>query len=481
MAFVTTRLLLVMVCGFAALSSSAAAALGLENERIFLFTGLVTVLLLLPFLVRPTLVRPSGPLVALLLLLAGMGLLDAAGRVDPLDYKVALPVLVLLAAPNLARHVTPEAVERLAWRLLSAYVALTFLYQLLAEPEIVARGYEGIVRYDPIGSVVMHSSLSLIHLLLAVARLGAARSWSRRLPILLLAGMSLTMVLLTATRTALVTGALFALLSLAASAHRMATLRRLAAAALGFALVFSAHTLLVSDSFYLRLTGGQEDFSSGRWTSIRHWLQLAGDQPWGLGLGTVREMLAEGRPALDGTTLLEWPHNEFVRFFVEAGPLGLLLVALLLALLVRRAVRAAREADPVRRTLLLAIAADLLAEAALQNLFNAVYHATVLILILCLAAADASRQSEAREKAEEPGQAAAKLPSYGTHAADAAAAPPARASGRQDDDGRRRGHLRAGAAQDAGQLPPADAARFPELERVGVPAARGRALCRAEL
>ena len=61
---------------------------------------------------------------------------------------------------------------RFVWRLLSGYVALTFLYQVLAEPAVVARGYEGIVRYDPTGSVVMHSSLSLIHLILAATRLG---------------------------------------------------------------------------------------------------------------------------------------------------------------------------------------------------------------------------------------------------------------------------------------------------------------------
>ena len=73
-------------------------------------------------------------------------------------------MLVLLAGPNLARFLPPSELTRFVWRLLSVYVALTFLYQVLAEPAVVARGYEGIVRYDPTGSVVMHSSLSLIHL-----------------------------------------------------------------------------------------------------------------------------------------------------------------------------------------------------------------------------------------------------------------------------------------------------------------------------
>jgi hypothetical protein len=78
--------------------------------------------------------------------------------------------------------------------------------------------------------------------------------------------------------------------------------------------------------------------------------------------------------------------------FVEAGPPGLLFVVLLLALLLRRGLRAARDAaDPVLRALILVILADLVAEACLQNLLNAVYHATVLVLILALAVADSRR------------------------------------------------------------------------------------------
>ena len=39
-------------------------------------------------------------------LLAVIVLADLGGSFDPVDAKLALPVLVLLAAPNLARHLT---------------------------------------------------------------------------------------------------------------------------------------------------------------------------------------------------------------------------------------------------------------------------------------------------------------------------------------------------------------------------------------
>jgi hypothetical protein len=172
---VVARCLLVLACGFAALSSSTAAALGLEEERITVFSGLVALLLLVPYLKRPRLEQPDGIAVCLLLLLPVIAAHDAlSGRLDPVDYKVALPVLALLAAPGLARELGRERVVPLAWWLLSAYVAGTFAYRLVAEPAAVARGYANIVRYDPTGSVVMHASLSVIHLVVALAKAGAA-------------------------------------------------------------------------------------------------------------------------------------------------------------------------------------------------------------------------------------------------------------------------------------------------------------------
>jgi hypothetical protein len=68
------------------------------------------------------------------------------------------------------------------------------------------------------------------------------------------------------------------------------------------------------------------------------------------------------------------------------------LVAVLVLMLevIRRARRRAlTTADPVERAIVLAIAADMVVQCLLQNYFNSVYHATVLLMILgVLAAAD---------------------------------------------------------------------------------------------
>lgn len=382
------RVLLVLVLAFAALSSSTAEAIGLTGERTALFTALVGLLVLLPFLIQPRLAEPDAGTVILLVLMLAMAALDARGRIDPLDYRMLLPILVILAAPNLARSLGGMDLDRFVWRLLSLYVVATLAYQTLAEPAVVARGYGGITRYDPTGSVVMHASLATIHAAVAAARaLDPATSRAHRLRAMALGMCSVALVLSAATRTVLLVGGISGALMVVVSQRPAATAMRVSLGALAAMAVLAVYSLAWDDSFVGRLAGADtEDWGSGRWPSIVHWMALLGDQPWGLGLGAVREMLAPGKPWLDGAQTLEWPHNELFRFFLEAGPVGLAFVLVFLGTLVRRAVRAATTTDAApRRALVLVIAADLVAEALLQNLFNAVYHLTVLVLILCLA------------------------------------------------------------------------------------------------
>jgi hypothetical protein len=113
---------------------------------------------------------------------------------------------------------------------------------------------------------------------------------------------------------------------------------------------------------------------------------------------------ARRRPADHrGGHLLEWPHNEFVRFFVEGGVLGLMLVLVVVGEALRRARRRALvTADPVERVLLLAIAADMLAQCLLQNYFNSVYHATVMLMLLGMLAADDEEVESPREGGASP-------------------------------------------------------------------------------
>ena len=403
-----TRVLLALICAFAAVSSTLADSLGFQTERVVAFSALVAALCALPHLRGARLVPPSGVLACLFLLLVAIAAQDAlSGKLDPVDYKVVLPLLVLVAAPALARDFDADALVRFAWRMLAAYALGTFAYEMVAEPAAISHDYAGIVRYDPTGSVIMHASLSLICLLLALARAAEPGPLPRRCGFLAVGAVALVMVLEAATRTVIVSLTLLAGFHLLTTTNRGAALRQLLLAAVGLVLVFAAYSALVNPSFLLRLVSNDEvtDYGSGRLPSIAYWLTLVGDHPLGLGFGAVRELMADGKPFLDGDNTLEWPHDEYVRFYVEAGPLGLAFVLLLVGGCVRMALRAAAvDGCGPRRMLTLAIAADLVAESCLQNLFNAIYHATVLVTFLALAAKGAERDAAGPPCAKVPRQ-----------------------------------------------------------------------------
>ena len=191
--------------------------------------------------------------------------------------------------------------------MLAAYALGTFAYEMAAEPAAISHDYAGIVRYDPTGSVIMHASLSLICLLLALARAAEPGPLPRRCGFLAVGAVALVMVLEAATRTVIVSLTLLAGFHLLTTTNRGAALRQLLLAAAGLVLVFAAYSALVNPSFLLRLVSNDEvtDYGSGRLPSIAYWLTLVGDHPLGLGFGAVRELMADGKPFLDGDNTLE--------------------------------------------------------------------------------------------------------------------------------------------------------------------------------
>ncbi len=382
------RALFFTAFAFVFLSSSMAQAFGLGSFRVVAFSLVVALLVLAGVTVHPRFSARGRDVPMLLFLLFLLLLLANLARpFDPLDYKMAIVLLVLLAAPNIAAALEEVDLPRLVLLLLALYLLASLLLLDLRDPDSVVRGVDGVRRVDVSGSLVTHSSLALTTFLLCATAIRHGGRHPERLLLGLVALLALTFLFLTATRTTLVTFGLWLVLDLA-TRPAGTRLRRFFLLLTPAVLLFAFFTAFVSDALWLRLTsavGG--DYSSGRLHSLAWWLEAALDHPLGLGMGAVRQIMAEGRPWLDGQRLLEWPHNEFVRFFVEGGWLGLALLAVMVGWLGRRALEVARTTtDPLARTLALALFADLVAQSLLQNYFNTVYQATMAVLLLCVLA-----------------------------------------------------------------------------------------------
>ncbi len=387
--------LLALVTASLAFSATTLSAAGLSDVRMVVFAGLFAALGLGAVMRCPrfTARDRAAPLVAfwLLTVLAVLSQgVAGGGEASVLDYKIAMPILALLLAPNLRAAMGQIDLARFALAAGGLYVAITAVLALAVPSLAVLRNVAGHVRVDITGSVVLHASLSTIIALSLAAVLMQQRSPTARLGITFLLAAAAWMVVLTGTRSPLLTVSLFVLLW--AGAGRMADLARprLIGTVVMALLAFLAMSFFASDTILARLADlGRTGYSSGRWPSILHWVTLAAGQPFGLGIGAVRATLEAGRPIIAGGHLLEWPHNEIVRFFVEGGMLGLVLVLIVIGEALRRARRRARvTSDPVERVLLLAIAADMLAQCLLQNYFNSVYHATVMLMLLGMMAAE---------------------------------------------------------------------------------------------
>lgn len=391
------RLLFAILFGFACVSSEAAGLWSLDRVRILAFLAAYGGLVLVALLREPRLepIDARTPALSALLLVPILLADVVRGEVEPIDYKVALVLPLFLFAPNVARALDGRDPSELVWRLLTLYVVATALLAVLVVPDFLRRGRPDLTRVDFTGSLVAHAGLCTIYLLATLAKVRTSAQPVLAAGHLCLAGTAAAMVLLTGTRTALVTCAIHLVLDVATAERPGDRFVRLLPAIAGAVGLLAVYTTLVSDDFLERwLPGSTEDWSSGRAVSQLHWLALAVDEPLGLGFGVVRERLAEGRPALDGTRLLEWPHNEPLRFYIEAGLPGLLFVGLLLFELVRLAIRAARADDrPLRRATMLAITADMLAQSAFQNYFNSIYYAVGLLLVLTTSAASVEMAS----------------------------------------------------------------------------------------
>lgn len=379
-------LLLAMLAALAMLSADLAAQLGITILRMPLFIAVAGVLVALGLAVRPFADAPSTRAPAVLLLLgAAVAVIDLQGPLDPIDYKLLLPVIVLGAAGPIAAALGSLDLPRLLWRLLTLYVLATAAIVLTSGPAELARGADGIARIDASGSLVMHAALCTLYLLLGVA------IWHRSGMVERIAGpvvglLALGMLLAAATRTPFIMLAILAAMMVVTVADPLRWLRRMLLATMAGLVVFVMHTTLVDPSLWRRFwSEGQSEWSTGRMVAMSSWLERAADHPLGLGLGAVRDVLAEDKPALDGEAILDWPHNEAVRLWVEAGPFGLAFLLVLLGSITARALALGRaHPDGAARMLALALAADAIAQSLVQNWLNSVYHATFGVLVIGL-------------------------------------------------------------------------------------------------
>ncbi|MEO1018304.1 MAG: hypothetical protein AAFY56_11495, partial [Pseudomonadota bacterium] len=258
--------LLGLVCCFLFLSASTTIQLGSSPYRILTFSVLVALLAIIGLAAEPRIFEKQLEVPLLLFaLLAGMALTDLFGHFEPLDYKVALPLLMMLIAPNLYRALGNIDLTRCFFGVLTAYVTVTSILIFVFGRATLSIRSDDLTRLDITGSVVTHSSLCLIFVVVGFSHLHRtyAGSPAKRFLMVALIACALFMITLTAARTVVASILIFWILFVASNRRPGKAALHAIGGLVTILCLLAIYSLVINDTLLLRLAGAQGDFSSG--------------------------------------------------------------------------------------------------------------------------------------------------------------------------------------------------------------------------
>lgn len=142
---------------------------------------------------------------------------------------------------------------------------------------------------------------------------------------------------------------------------------------------FFLFSIFINDSLYIRIFENPSgDYTSGRLSSISMWLDEMNNRGGALGFGYVRNNTVQEIEFL-------WPHNEFFRFYIEGGILGLLIIILLLGYVLFTLRLALTSQNHIEiRYFMVAITSVMLVELNLDNFIHDIYGSSFYFLLLSI-------------------------------------------------------------------------------------------------
>ena len=155
-------------------------------------------------------------------------------------------------------------------------------------------------------------------------------------------------------------------------------------------VAFALFTIFVNDSFYIRIFDNPSgNYTSGRLYSMNLWFEEKQQHGDFLGFGYIRNNIIQEMELL-------FPHDEFIRFFLEGGKLGLFLpFALLIYSTIILKISIYNGADSNVKDIIAVIYSIILVETNLDNFYHNIFFSTLLLSILSLAGHYSLKQNSA--------------------------------------------------------------------------------------
>lgn len=300
-------------------------------------------------------------------------------------YKFITIIILIYSGNELSKQTNAYKIVNDITSIIYIYViGLAFAVIFLGQETLLQRKGAGglFTRLDFTGSVTLMAVVSTLVILLAINRI---HKENRRLQCVWHATSlisALYLLFLGASRQSLLillisTGLVFLSGKWSSRRDVIIKLRCLGLFAL-FVMSFIIFTIFVNDSLYIRIFDNQLDFTSGRLNSITMWIDEMNQHGGPLGFGYIRLNVIEEIEFL-------WPHNEFIRFYIEGGLLGLVIMILLLCDIALNA-RVAFKTKPGNnvRYFTVSIVSVMLVQLNLDNFIHNIYGGSFYFFLLSI-------------------------------------------------------------------------------------------------
>lgn len=298
----------------------------------------------------------------------------------PDAYKFSVIFALIFFGSELQRRVNLNEMVALLWGVLTLYTLFSMVMFL------TTGGFggeeSGSERINITGSVTLQGIIMMTYTLMTYQRILVDKQPHRRFFYLLLMLPAIYMMMIAGSRQVLIIGTLFMVFLFFLQHGLFAKARILSALAIGVA-VFFIFSYTVDDTLYSRLFYTPLDtYTTGRLYSMALWLEIM-QREGPLGLGYIGNHV-------DYTNALLWPHNEFIRFYVEGGIFGVGIVFLLFFHALHCLYIVLRyPASPHLKALTILIATETIVQVMLNNSFQAIYRISFLYLFLTMSASHA--------------------------------------------------------------------------------------------
>ncbi len=301
-------------------------------------------------------------------------------------YKFLLIFILIFFGSELSKAISASRIIKDLSLVLSLYTCLLITFFIITGADNLIRPVgagEIYTRLDITGSVTIMAISSTISLLLISSLAMRTRSLIIRIALFLIAFTAGYLILLSASRQAILVIVVYATLQLLSGKllNRKVIIRRasILGAALASILLFTAYTAFINDSLYVRIfENPTEDYSSGRLNSVNLWLSEMHEHGGPLGFGHIRNNTIQEIELL-------WPHNEFLRFYIEGGIPGAFLTFLMLIYAISTLRFSMRPNEPsLEKNLTLIIFSVFIVQMSVENFINNTFLSTLCFLLLSI-------------------------------------------------------------------------------------------------